>query len=652
MNRIEDIYEFIKVMDRGWRLELGTGEGDFTELLTTDMLSHEMTEKDGAIIQTWHGHKEYGADFTIITNWKTTEDGRYEGTISYSNYEGSLYIEQIHFPFLKAYFDEESKYTLTGRNYNIKIFPAGVVRDFPVRSIQFCAILNKNAQSVYADWRDKDWNTKDCLVIKDADSDTVTFAGLYYAPMYDKPKTASGIPYPSSIKLYDGSWFEASQFYKPWALQQEWWLKCREDNPLKDIDLWVWNRGLVKDVIPPIEQLNKDLGGCKVALDWYWWHHNPYDTDYPNFWPPREGEEAFKAAIKRLNEQNISSQVYVNGVCWDHDTYDWEEGGSEGVRVQRDGNLKETAFNQYNNHRLAWQCGTATKFQQRIYDLVDKLHASGLTSQYLDQIGCSTFWCCHHKGHNHPMGGGHYHVEGVRKMLMHIREAHPNYPLTSETGSEPYMDLLDGGIICGTTSQERMGGGDDTELVPTFEAVYHGKFALFGNYALPDGIPPWDPLWPDEDRWQGEEPWHKIFPEQFYVEMARTILFGAQPMVCNIHSNICTDPEYAAEYKFILDTVKFYAANKDYLFSGEMLSPNGFECPQKEIAFHCRMIFTKKKDATITRKIMPTILHGYWKNPEGVSALLMANVTQEPQTWSFKGQSGTIPPRSYLKVII
>ena len=650
---INSLKDYIDSLDMGWAFALGHIGDAFRILTPNEMKAHERTDDAKRITQTWRGHAEFGSNFTVTTIWETADDGRFVGRIHFENFncatDPKLYIEQLRFPYFHAYFGKDSRFHLTGRMYDSKIVRPGQELDHPIRSIQFCAIINPDAQSVYLDWRDPEWNTKDVLTTKDMTEDSLVCASKYIMPLDDVPAANGGVPYECSVKFYQGSWFEATQFYKPWALKQTWWTNRPEDNPLAGIDLWVWNRGKIEDVIPPVERLNADLPECKIALDWYWWHHNPYDTDYPNFWPPREGETAFKEAVRRMSEQGIHSQVYVNGVCWDHDTANWNEGGEDEVRIQRDGKPKETAFNCYNHHRLAWMCGTAKVFQQKIFELVTKLHDSGLTSQYLDQIGCSTFWPCYNRKHHHPMGGGHYHVEGVRKQFQRLRETFPDFPLTSETGSEPYMDLVDGGIICETTSGERMSSGA-TELVPSFQAVYHGRYVTFGNYALPDGIPPWDPLWPDEDRWQDEKPWHLLFPEQFYVEMARTVVFGAQPMVCNLKKHIYEDPTYAEEYAFILKTARFYAANKDCLYAGDMMSPNGFECARKEMNFHARMIFTKPSTARIVTKTLPCVLHGFWKNKAGQCALFMANVTQTEQPWAFKDKSGTIPPRSYLRV--
>ena len=46
--------------------------------------------------------------------------------------------------------------------------------------------------------------------------------------------------------------------------------------------------------------------------------------------------------------------------------------------VQRDGQPRNTAFNRYNHHRLAYMCGEAPKFQDRISSVVGHLRESGL----------------------------------------------------------------------------------------------------------------------------------------------------------------------------------------------------------------------------------------------------------------------------------
>ncbi|MDD4873034.1 MAG: DUF6259 domain-containing protein, partial [Kiritimatiellae bacterium] len=476
-----------------------------------------------------------------------------------------------------------------------------------------------------------------------------SYSGIHYPGHGDKPSTNYRFPYENCYTEFKGDWFEAGQIYKKWGTAQSWNAKRPAGNPLRKIGMWVWNRGLVKDVFPPIERLQKELGDIPVALDWYWWHSNPYDTDYPEFWPPREGVDKFRSAVARLKSLGIYSQVYINGVCWDLDGKTWENGGPESVVVLRNGQQKNTAFNRYNHHRLGYMCGEAPKFQNKISTLVGNLRESGLDGQYLDMIGCATYDRCYNQAHRHLKGGGAAGPLGYRSMLERLKKENPNYPLTTETCNEAYMDILDGAIVCNSTSTEHLGGAADP--IPLFQSVYHGDFAFFGNYAHPDGITPWDPLWPPEDRWKTEKPWHKLYPDQFFLELGRTVAWGVQPMVCHIKEKIFTDPEFAEIHRFIIDTARFYHANRQFLFDGEMLSPAGFDCATTQVDFLARMIFTKESQCKVIQKEMPAILHSCWKAPDGTKALIMVNYTGKDQNWTFNGMTGTLPAHSFDKRI-
>ena len=241
----------------------------------------------------------------------------------------------------------------------------------------------------------------------------------------------------------------------------------------------------------------------------------------------------------------------------------WQEGGEEGVIVNRDGKPRNTAFNKYNHHRLAYMCGEAPKFQDRIATVVKHLRESGLDGQYLDMIGNSTMiGRCYSPRHPHKGGGGA--ADGYRARLKRENPSRSR----RRAANEAYMDLM--AQLLHVTSLERL------DAIPMFQSVTTAAF--FGNYAYPDGTRPWDPLWPPEDRWKEEKPWHNLYPDQFYLELGRTVVWGVQPMVCNIKENLFTDPELAPALRFTLETARFYHANIEFLFDGQMLSPAGFTC--------------------------------------------------------------------------
>lgn len=646
--RCSSLVDYLERFDAAWKLVL---EGE-NACITPDQCANVTQKKqaDGSILQTWKGHPDAGDDFCVNVIWKQDETGRFAGRIDYEGYTGKSQILEIEFPRTAIPFDVDASVLFGSWDMGFKLhakeyFPGKTNAWHRIESMQFGAIIRPHGDSLYYDYRDENWNLKHVRHALDANR-IMTVSACYLNPLDETPAPEGCVPYECSVQFYQGDWFEAAQIYKNWGTKQHWVTNRPEKNPLADIDMWIWNRGLVKDVIPPVERLHKDCPNAKLALDWYWWHSNPYDSNYPFFWPPREGEETFKQAVKRLTDQNIYSQVYINGVCWDMDADTWNQGGNEGVTIQLNGTPRAYAFNKFNEHRLAWMCGEAPKHHDQMAQLVRKLHDTGLTGQYMDMIGCATYDPCFNPSHNHKKGGGHYVRDGFRNMVQRIKNENPDYPLTTETGNECYMDLFDGGIICSSASSERM-NMKTREMLPLFTAVYHGSFAVFGNYALPDSIPPWDPKWPDKDRWKVEQPWHKLFPDQFFVEMARPLIWGAQPMVCSLRHNIADDPEFAEIYQFILKTANFYHDHKDFLFYGDMLSPDGFSCQEKSVDFFIRMIFTKDSAVNSVTKTLPCILHSCWKNKNGESALILANITDQEQEWSYKKLAGTMKPHSY-----
>ena len=121
-------------------------------------------------------------------------------------------------------------------------------------------------------------------------------------------------------------------------------------------------------------------------------------------------------------------------------------------------------------------------------------------------------------------------------------------------------------------------------------------------------------------------------------------------MVCHIRPAVQNDQEFAAIYQFIIDTAQFYNEHRDFLFDGQMLSPNGFACAKKEVQFLVRMIFTKEAEARVITSLLPCVLHGCWQAPDGRKALFLANYTAEPQEWRFHGKKGVIQARAYRKI--
>ena len=339
--------------------------------------------------------------------------------------------------------------------------------------------------------------------------------------------------------------------------------------------------------------------------------------------------------MARLKRRNILSQVYVNGVLWDADDPSWEKGGRQGVVRHENGTERKTVFNSHMKHALGFMCGSAHVFQRRIVALARKLRRLGLDGLYLDCIACATGLPCYHAGHDHGPGGGTYQAQGFRSLLRKIRRQCPGMVLTSEDCGEIYMDLLDAGIML-SPSWERLGSSPVMDPIPLFSAVYHGRYALFGNYALPDGIPPYDPLWPPEGRWRDDRDWREACPDQFFVEVARGVVWGYQPTVANFRDSHAASPAFAAERAFLREAAQGYYANRSFLFDGRMLPGGKLAVETREVAFLVRTIFTKKEQCRVSRRKMPAVLHSCWEAPDRRRLAVFANYTRDRVSFRYR----------------
>ncbi len=634
----------------GWRLAVASARKDNLALITPDDMRScgWETGPDGLVIE-WTGNSLAGPNFKVRTIWRIIND-IWSGSIEYAGNESAYEIEEMIFPCLQARLYPDAYFLSTSnqgfmepcRNSNRK-------RRF-FSGMQFAAYLTDRASgnNLYLDCRDSRQHVKMYDWRITSDNRFFEYESIYFPPLNKNFRQSHKLPYECTVCSFSGSWFEASQIYKPWARRQDWFLNRRNSDRMRDIGMWVWNRGQIADVVPPVKKLQEE-SGVPVALDWYWWHHNPYDTDYPDFWPPREGEKSFKQAVAELNEDHIFTQVYINGMTWDidGDTY-IPEHGCGSILINRDGSEKSTMFNQYTRHRLGWMCGEAPQFQHKMQILCKTLADSGLPGIYLDMIGGSGFGPCYNPAHRHPQGGGTAQIEDYRSYVAAIRENNPGILLSTEYACE-MMDQFDSMIVL-ASSCERMSPSDGLP-VPAFSAVYHGGMTMFGNYALPDSIPPWDPLWPQQDRWRNERDWQKLYPLQFFFEMARTLIWGMQPCVCNLQMKHLEEKQFVKEYEFIRETARFYYDNRNFLYDGVMLHPGDLKCDSIPVSFSGRGIFTKENDFRDCVHEYPALLHSVWQSPDGTPALFLANYTNEKRAYQFGGISGEAAPRSYTKVL-
>lgn len=468
------------------------------------------------------------------------------------------------------------------------------------------------------------------------------------------PPRRYALPYSVVLGTFTGDWFTAAEIYRGWATNQ-WW--ARESRLTQNTvptwaqhtALWVWNRGRSEQVLLPARALQKELG-LPVSVFWHWWHGCAYDTGFPEYLPPREGAEAFQAALAAAQTQNIYAIVYMNQRLWGMTTASWTNQNAAAFAVKRsDGRIQPEIYNTFTQQPCASMC-LATEFWRNTYaHLAERaLTELGVNGIYMDQA-CSSL-ACYDATHGHSPGGGTYWVNGFRQLAADIRARVKTHPaaLAGEGVGEawlPYLDLM----LSLQVSRERYSAPDGWEPIPFFHAVYHPHAIFFGNYSSLT-MPPYDELWPVE--FAPREPLALLdrkFSRQFLLEQARAFVWGQQPTLANFQTEQLT--ARAPEIAFALLLARLRQRATAYLLHGTMLRPITLPTTPVETDFSRLSIYAgQQDDFQVFRKTQAPILSAAWRAPNGDVAIALANVGDAtvslPLNW--KDRIDEIPARGNI----
>lgn len=282
-----------------------------------------------------------------------------------------------------------------------------------------------------------------------------------------------------------GDWFDAATVYKNWVRAEARWYTRRFPIKIRapwmaQTAFWVSSADSPQQIAKSVSQLAKQIS-VPIAFHWYSWHRNPFDNDYPHFFPPKP---QFAEVVEKLQSQQIPVVPYLNARLWD--TRDRGLTDFEFSKVAKAAAAKlpslEPILESYESKesdgskvRLAVMCPASAFWQNRVRELTLRLWNNYKTQGvYLDQIAASAPALCMDPSHGHPLGGGHWWVDGYEQMIENIRrQAPPGRALLSESNAEPYLHLFDGLLMWHWQEQGQ---------VPAFSAVYGGAVPLFGRF--------------------------------------------------------------------------------------------------------------------------------------------------------------------------
>ncbi|HOQ89410.1 MAG TPA: DUF6259 domain-containing protein [Candidatus Hydrogenedentes bacterium] len=457
---------------------------------------------------------------------------------------------------------------------------------------------------------------------------------VIHEPDPRETETFSLAQIPATLRHTEGGWFGAAASYRETASARHW----REQYRLRssgsrsweqDIAAWVWNRGTSAQVLEPAADLAGRLG-LPVAVLWHWWHHCPYDAGFPEYFPPREGEDAFRQALQDARGKGVNALLYMNQRLWCMPTPSWEAEHAERWAVKGpDGAIHPEVYNIFTRTPCVPMCMGTAFWRDWYAGMAQKavmgLGASGI---YMDQACASC--ACWDSGHEHPPGGGAWWVEGFYALERDIRQrCGGNVALAGEGCGEAWLSSLDL-MLSLQVSRERFMPQDGWVPVPLFQAVYGGTACLFGNYAsLVE--PPYDPLWPKESA--PSMPGALLdrkFDLQFRMEQARSLAWGQQPTLANYCPELYESrPEAMA---FFEQVVRLRAASLAFLREGTMLPPPLMNDRIPLIV--SQLSIYAGRDSRVREYAISAapVLCAGWKNKKGEPALVAVNITDEPRT--------------------
>ena len=288
-----------------------------------------------------------------------------------------------------------------------------------------------------------------------------------------------------------------------------------------------------------------------LALHWYEWqcgfadeckdadsdHRFKFDTQYPDYFPPRKGDSHMKAVSSELRKANVRTFPYVNGRIFDQLSASFAaDGGKSCARVPT--SPTTTANNNtlpatppsmcsewYGSYELngskaqfAVADPTTAYWQSTYADVVRRLVVrGGVDGVYIDQLAAAApqlDWTVANR--THGVGGGAWWRDGVASLLRRARAAVPGgaAALVTEGHAEYVMDVASGFLTIaafGDAPLVQSLGDDDSEsaddgavassqggsatatsmMVPAFPAIYGGFYVGFGAiYAGADFVNP------------------------------------------------------------------------------------------------------------------------------------------------------------------
>ena len=460
------------------------------------------------------------------------------------------------------------------------------------------------------------------------------------------PGQITSLLYDTIVGVFQGDWRTGADIYKKWAYKQPMCAKRLDQR--KDIPEWYKKAPVVityrtrgkadfdpnavpnTDYHPPskvppiIRKYSKALSCSVIAVAMQWEKHGPWIG--PDYFPPFQGEEPFKQAIKQMHRDRNYFCLYIQPL-WhyrskntDYKDYSrFQKESKECIALDITGCPDVHSRGESDAATL---CIGSSKAKEILRDSIMGCFNLGADIVQIDAILGFQANKCYSKEHNHSLGIGKWMHEHIFNFLNEIqkqaaREKEEFLFSTEGAPCELYIPLL------GTYDSRRdfFPTSITQQNVPLFNYIYHPYILGFAGLGYPDIDAP-EGLFLKAAQ---------IITEGFFINL---VLGQRGKMTLGLNKSYDPAPCQAEALKFIklcIQAQRDYA--RDYLIFGEILRPVAMgNVPTLKFKANFNP-WPFREGEEIHSIEVPAVFHSSWRvGPQNIGHIL-ANYTgdyQEP----------------------
>ncbi|MFB3882360.1 MAG: DUF6259 domain-containing protein [Armatimonadota bacterium] len=481
--------------------------------------------------------------------------------------------------------------------------------------------------------------------------------------------------YSSAIGLVSGDWFEAAREYRLWAAAQPWASAGRRGErilpPLTTAyGLWASYWGGARRCVSAMRELQR-MVNAPIKLDWRCWHACARDGAYPDYLPPRDGEDALSAAESQLGDAGVLDQFSINALLASQQSSAWQQHDLSPHALQPSGGASPPALIPAEGRApaaLHMMCPGDPHWRGIIAEVARAVTERGADGVLLEDLGSAAALTCDAANHGHhpPLWEGHSCPDpaqwscAVRGLLAEVRRAiGAKRQLATDEVNEQYLAAADAFFSPHAGAERQLAlrqeFGHRWTPIPLFAAVYHDYTSVIGPAVSLSSPRPHDPAWPASVIAEFREPAHVMqrdYQTQFCLEVARALTWGYEPLLEGFLPEQARDESSRHKLAFLAAALRAQAWGIGALIpQSQFMGPIAVECPAIEADMLVNPPRSTAAERRFRRQSLPSVLASAWRVPGGGLALVLVNINQQAVEFTARLRSARLSPQLPLRMM-